>query len=147
MRHLLVLAVLLFSVGLLLANCPPGSTFVPNGNYYCTFGPEGFTCDAQGDCVEDCPDCLDTSCSCMAMAAVKPTTTTRVEKRGKGMRVTRLVIHTEKNLKPGAPHWWIIVDSVTKAPSLVAMPSKAVPAKFQAVITRSESAFAEQFPK
>lgn len=146
MKHLLVLLILLFSVGLVLANCPPGSTFVPNGNYYCTYGPNGFTCDPQGDCVDDCPDCLDTSCSCTAMAAVKPTATTRVEKRGKGMRVTRLVIHTEKKLSVGGPHYWIIFDPATKAACLVAMPSKAIlPANLQAIITRSESAFAEQF--
>lgn len=149
---LTLLAVLLLTVGLVLANCPPGSTFVPNGNYYCGYdpayvtpdNPSGFFCDPQGDCVEDCPDCLDKSCSCFAMSAIKPTATTRVVKTAKGMRVTRLVIHTERKLKVGAPHVWIIIDPASKLPAML-RPGTNVNAKLQAIITRSESAFAEQF--
>lgn len=156
MKHLFVLLLLLLTVGLVLANCPPGSTFVPNGNYYCGYdpayvspsNPSGFFCDPQGDCVKDCPDCNDGTCSCFEMSAIKPTTTTRVEKRGKGMRVTRLVIHTARNLKVGAPHVWIIVDPATKAPAMIASPIPArslLSDKIRAMIDRNEAAFAEQF--
>ena len=139
---------------LVVANCPPGSTFVPNGNYYCSYdpsyvspsNPSGFFCAAQGDCIQDCPNCLDQSCSCTEMAAIKPTTTTRVEKIGKGMRVTRLVIHTELKLKLGGPHIWMLQDPVSKKPVSISIPSTVtLSAGLKALLDKSEAAFAEQF--
>ena len=156
MKHLFVLLLLLLTVGLVLANCPAGSTFVGNGNYFCGYdqayvtpdNPSGFFCEPYGQCVEDCPDCLDTSCSCFAMAAIKPTATTKVEKRGKGMRVIRMVVHTERKLKVGAPHVWIIVDPATKLPAMLTVPQPAnssLSSTLRAILALNESAFAEQF--
>lgn len=140
------LALALLIALLLVANCPPGSTFVPDGGYWCGWDDTNtFVCDPTGECVSDCypSECAD------AAIATTPSATTKVKKNKNGkLHIVRWVVHTTATIDPTRPHVWTIPKNPdTGKPMSVPVPVKGtLTPKLQAMIARYESALAEEFP-
>ena len=143
MRSLIVVICGAIAAVVVIANCPPGTTATDTGDIWCGWSTQyGFNCWNEVECVNPC---APWDCAAKGLPTT-PTKSTRIRKLPDGkLEITRLVVHTESDIK--GPHMWITKNlDVPLSPTIaVPMPLKIMlGAKTKAHIDLLESALAEQ---